>query len=565
MSMDFLNVNKFHPISIPQIDLDLMGNVINIIETNILNIDLADAEGYLIDPDELAFIKEVEHANPDYPIVGQDDYVNIYGDLADVLFLYGMRTKMYVDFGTGINPVSDIFNIVNPVATMQYHDQNTPTTPASNTLSSNSDLNFRLNPDVVVNYTGGSVEIGIKLGTVDLGIAYPGVCDHLAVVFTQASTTERLNVYKSNDNASWAKVSTASLSNAYGWQTGEYYTATYKGTAHPARVIKFSAPEQAVYFKIIIPTGGTTINVYGIEALTTFPVALYSGDGTNWTALKPYNTYSSPYFAFTPDLKTKGRWFAFRMSPTYLATTGAEVRIDNVAVFESDRYVGCGVTGRDKIIVIQKGQPGEVGDGQTGYVFNLHNINKANSVNIKIPIIPVRVLNFEVPIVGALEGFYLRDNARLSDPATGNYPIAKWILNANNDGKGELGDTSVVVTPPGAGAFTTEVTGVPAPTEFSINYDTGEIITGSATAGTEVITFYYNEEGSAALEISPDATTWSGAGVEIALISAPLPNQKAAFYIRANLSNYPDARLRQCPLLFKINFQDTEIPVLIAT
>ncbi len=529
--MKFFPTSKFELVDVKKVEVVELP--INIIPADVLNITLADGESYL-SGGQLLFIREEEHTTATYPAIPDNTPCFPYADLANIYYLYSAIVELKTKFDDGLDPSADTFNKFPDVHTMYYHDTATSPTPATNSLSVDDSLQ---NPaSISINENTGQIEVGIQIGTQVNGINYPGVCEYLVIVFQQAATVGNLSVYKSDNNASWEPVNKAgSQFNNTFWINAEYYNANYRTLGYPFKMIHLATPVKTNYLKVLIPTNSNTRQIRAIMAYTTYPLFVLSKDLLNAEYQYPYGTSrdASPY-NYQIESGDYFRLAGFYVNPQTLVGTAGAIELDKFQVYASTKYVGHGSAGNVKSFAIQDGVPGSIGAAQTEIIRNNHASNSAVSFNVRVLIEPHRVTSQAVS--AGVTSFQLK-SANLLRNATG-------ILNSTLTGLSTSANTSVTTT--GAALTTYTAGALTLPGQYTINATTGVVTTVTVTAGTETISFYYNDEGSMITQVSVDGTTWktcwdTAGATKTETIT---PTGTSVYYVRANLTAYSDNLLR---------------------
>lgn len=238
-----------------------------------------------------------------------------------------------------------------------------------------------------------------------------------------------------------------------------------------------------------------------------------------------------------------GAIIEFRLQP-WTAASGrdAEVEVSHVEIYNRADETDFGENGNTLVFRLAGALPGETptdSDARTVYIVNSSK-EYAKSLKVKIPLIVHEVTqtfasSLTTPLV-------LADSSR-------RITAVKALVNADHDGLGSYGDDDITINATGT-ALVTEV-GV-APTgsgEYQLQHEDGEIITFTATNGSESITFAYADEGCWATEISFDGSTWYKAGTEITQDGDFAPGEKVPIQVRSNQELYSTNRERSAPIL----------------
>lgn len=393
-----------------------------------------------------------------------------------------------------------------------------------------------LSTPIVENVNDSGVNIGVQVGTENMGDTFGNAVDCLLVVTDIALSN--FSIYKSDDNRVWIPVTKSTFTDGYGWSQGEKAVANLRGSGVNGRMIMLSQPEQANYFKIVSnSTPSAPYDLYECYALNLQGELRYSNDLDNWNGAVRDTTYTDFLLFKFLELRNEVRAVEYMVDPfDPTSAMAARIDLDHVEMYADTAAVDFGTDGSLRTITITDGELGAVGDAQTVVVKNADTYSRtAKKAYAHMPMGRRIVTAQALTAAGTTE--QLEDTVR-------RVSYCRYILDVAYTALGTFGDSSVVMG--GTMAAWVEVAwgGAPAGNQYAINYNTGAIETGNVIPAGATVTFSYANPGAGSIQISADNITWVGPGYanRITLENTDIgPGETASFWARANLTYFTDS------------------------
>jgi hypothetical protein len=480
------------------------------------------------------------------------EYVFVECDMASILAIYGATVFLGSQYKFDYREETNRWHKVRRIAGL--YKNNTGGDNASvqlNSLPSLIDDDF--SSAAISSISDKDINIGIQVGTSEFGIEYYGSIDALMLVASQSLAT--FSIYKSNDNRNWEVVEKSTYSEGT-WNQGEKTVPNVRGSGsgYIGKLVLFAEPQQALYYKMVSDTApGTPYNIFEIYGLNLQGELRYTGDLTNWYhAQRNVDFTDFLLFKFLTSVN-EIRAFDYTVDPFDPTTNKlARIDLDHIEAYADTEAVDFGEDGEARIITITDGELGQIGDAQeviikNGDVFG----REATKGYAFLSLAPRNIAGLTVPT--GVTTMQLSDADRRVD-------YCRYILNAANTDKGSFGDSSVSFG--GTMSAWTEVASSPGASQFSVDYDTGEVTFGSSTPSGGTTDFDYASPGAAAIEISANGVTdWKGPGElnRITLLSTSIPaGTTTNMFARANLTYFTEPEedvIRTALLLVQLAFK----------
>jgi hypothetical protein len=384
----------------------------------------------------------------------------------------------------------------------------------------------------ITNVNDQGINIGLQVGSSEFGIVYGNTVDCICVA--ASITLSNFSIYKSDDNRTWTSVEKSTYTEG-AWNAGEQTVASVRGSGVNGKLILFSEPQTANYFKVVTMSTQGPFDLYEIFALNLQGELRYSDDLTNWNgAARDIGFLDFLLFKFD-SLRNEIRAVDYTVDPFDPGSTmAARIDLDHIEIYADTAPVDFGATGETRIITITDGSLGTIGQAQAVTVMN----NDAYGRNAKYGYAHIAISPRTVSSLSMTSG---GTTFQLSD-STNRVNYCRYLLNSTYDDIGTLADTSVVMG--GTMAAWTEVAAAPVGNQFVVNYNTGLVTTGNVIPAGATVSFAYASPGAASIQISADgSSSWKscGYGNRITLTQSPIgPTETALFYARSNLTYFTE-------------------------